>query len=128
MVAPVQGQQAPTGPAAREEAGTMEERIEPNFEVLGKNHLSTSVRNQEMDRLMAELEGELKKPKGDLRKTRQIMGDLLGLQHAADLLDRLEAEAGRPNAAWEPVRDLMAQLWSVKRELLLELLPPLLKV
>lgn len=106
----------------------MDERIAPDFEALTKKHLSSSARSQEIDRLMAELEGELKKPKGDPRKTRKIMGDLLGLQHASDLLDRLEAEVGRPNASWEPIRDLLAQLWSVKREMLIELLPVLLKV
>jgi len=105
----------------------MNQKIEPNFETITKQHLSASAREQAVDGLMAELNAEMKSSEPDWEKIQGIMGDLLGLRRTGELLDRLKAEVSSPGVKWESVRELLAHLWSIKKEIVMDLLPTLLK-
>ena len=106
---------------------TMDQKIEPNFEVISKKHLSTSAREQAVDQLMAKLNAEMKSAEPDWDKIQATMGDLMGLKKTGELLDRLKAEVNTPGVSWEAVREIMAQVWSIKKEIIIDLLPTLLK-
>lgn len=80
-----------------------------------------------MEVLLADLGDELKRPDGDLNKIRKMMDDLVGLKRTGDLADRLLSAAAEPAARWDTVRELLGQLWAFNREVVLDLLPVLLK-
>ena len=80
-----------------------------------------------MEVLLADLGEELKRPDGDLGKIQKMMDDLVGLKKTGDLADRLLTAAADPSTRWEVVRGLMAQLWAFNREVVIDLLPVLLK-
>ena len=105
----------------------MNEKIEPNFEVITKQHLSASVRDQAVDRLMTELNSEMKSSNPDWEKIQRVMGDLMGLKKTGELLDQLKTEVNKRGVKWESVREIMAKLWAIKKEIIIDLLPTLLK-
>ena len=106
---------------------TMDRKIEPNFKPISKKHLSASTREQAVDQLMANLNAEMKSAEPDWDKIQTTMGDLMGLRKTGELLDRLKAEANTPGVTWEAVREIMAQVWSIRKEIIIDLLPTLLK-
>jgi len=106
----------------------MDQKIDPNFEAVTKQHLSASTREGAVDQLMAELSAEMKSLDPDWEKIQRVMGNMMGLKKTGELLDRLKAEVNNPEVKWEAVRKLMAQLWSIKKEIIIDLLPTLLKV
>jgi hypothetical protein len=105
---------------------TMDEQIEPSFEAVTTQHISPSTREKTVDQLMAELSAEMKSLDPDWAKIQQVMGGLLGLKKTEELVERLKAEVKNPDVKWEPIRKLMFQLWSVKKDIIIELLPDLL--
>jgi len=107
---------------------TMDQKIEPSFETVTKQHLSPSAREKAVDQLMAELGTEMKSLDPDWEKIQRVMSSMMGLKKTGELLDRLKAEANNPEVKWEAVRKVMAQLWSIKKEIVIDLLPTLLKV
>lgn len=92
-----------------------------------KNLLNPEGRNQAIDRLLAQLEAELKRPDATVESAQGVMNELLTYKRVAGLLDRLRSEAAKADARWEPVREVMAELWAVRKELLVDLLPSLLR-
>ena len=80
-----------------------------------------------MEVLLADLGEELKRPDGDLGKIQKMMDDLVGLKKTGDLADSLLSVTEDPAAPWDVVRGLMAQLWAFNREVVIDLLPVLLK-
>ena len=84
-------------------------------------------RGKAMEGLLADLGEELKRPEGDLAKIQKMMGDLLDLKKTGDLVDNLLAAAAAPGARWDTVRAPLAQLWATNREIVLDILPALLK-
>jgi len=105
---------------------TIDQKIEPNFEVISKKHLSASTREQAVDQLMTNLNTEMKSAEPDWDKIQKTMGDLMGLKKTGELLDRLKAEVNTPGVTWEAVREIMAQVWSIRKEIIIDLLPTLL--
>jgi hypothetical protein len=105
----------------------MDQKIEPNFEVISKKHLAPSAREQAVDQLMAELNTEMKSAEPDWDKIQKTMADLMALKKTGELLDRLKAQVNTPDVTWETVREIMAELWSVRKEIIIDLLPTLLK-
>jgi len=105
---------------------TMDQKIEPNFEVISKKHLSASAREQAVDQLMTNLNTEMKSAEPDWDKIQKTMGDLMGLKRTGELLDRLKAEVNTPGVTWEAVREIMAHVWSIRKEIIIDLLPTLL--
>jgi hypothetical protein len=105
----------------------MDQKIEPNFELISKKHLSASAREQAVDQLMAQLNAEMKSAEPDWDKIQKTMGDLMGLKKTGELLDRLKAEVNTPGVTWEAVREIMAQVWSIRKEIIIDLLPTLFK-
>lgn len=79
-----------------------------------------------MERLLADLKQEVTRANGDLETIQNIMGELLDLKKMGNLIDRLRTECARPEAPWDSIRETMAKLWSVRKDLLLELMPRLL--
>jgi hypothetical protein len=75
---------------------------------------------------MEELGAEMKSLDPDWDKIQQVMGGLLGLKRTEELVERLRAQAKNPEVKWEPIRKLMLQLWSIKKDLVIDLLPSLL--
>jgi len=80
-----------------------------------------------MESLLTDLGEELKRPEGDVTKIQKMMGDLLDLKKTGDLVERALAAATDPAARWDSVRAPLAQLWAVNREIVVDLLPALLK-
>lgn len=80
-----------------------------------------------MESLLGELEKELKRPDGDVAKIQRMMADLLDLKKMGDLIDRVVAGTSDPDCRWETVRSPLAQLWAANREVVVDLLPALLK-
>jgi len=80
-----------------------------------------------MEVLLGDLGEELKRPDGDLGKIQKMMGDLLDLKKTGDLVERALSASAEPGARWEAVRAPLAQLWAASREIVLDLLPALLK-
>ncbi len=105
----------------------MEEKIEPNFEAITKRHLSGSAREKAIDELMGDLSAHMKSPDPDWEKIQGVMGGLLGLKKTGGLLERLKVGVKTPGAKWEAARQIMLQLWSIKKEIIIDLLPKLLK-
>lgn len=105
----------------------MDQKIEPNFETVTKQHLSPSTREKAVDHLMAELGTEMKSLDPDWEKIQRVMSGMMGLKKTGELLDRLKAEANNPEIKWEAVRKVMVQLWSINKEIVIDLLPTLLK-
>lgn len=114
------------GPLSLENA--MDQKIEPNFEAITKQHLSSSTRDQAVDQLMAELSTEMKSLDPDWEKIQRVMGRMMGLKKTGELLERLKAEANNPGVKWEAVQKIMAELWSINKEIVIGVLPALLKV
>jgi hypothetical protein len=112
------------GPAVMEKA--TDEKIEPDFGNVTQEHLSVSNRDRAVDHLIEELGAEMKSLDPDWEKIQQVMGGLLGLKRTEELVERLRAQAKNPEAKWEPIRKLMSQLWSIKKDLVIDLLPSLL--
>jgi hypothetical protein len=54
------------------------------------------------------------------------MGALMGVKKTGALLDQLTVEAKKQGAKWETIQDVIAQLWSIKKEIIIEFLPTLL--
>jgi hypothetical protein len=106
---------------------TMDEKIEPNFENITTQHLSVSAREKGVDQLMAELSAEMKSLDPDWEKIQRVMGSLLGLKKSEELVERLKAEVRNPDIRWKPIRELMFQLWSIRKEIVIDLLPTLLR-
>jgi hypothetical protein len=104
----------------------MGEEIEPDFETVTEQHLSVSNRERTVDHLLEELGAEMKSLDPDWEKIQQVMGALLGLKRTEELVERLSAQAKNPEVKWEPIRKLMLQLWSIKKDLVIDLLPSLL--
>lgn len=105
----------------------MDHKIEPNFEAVTEQHLSTPAREKAVDQLMAELGAEMKSLDPDWEKIQRVMGDMMGVKKTGELLERLKAEANNPEVKWEAIRKIMAQLWAIKQEIIIDLLPTLLK-
>ncbi len=119
--APSRGPEALTGGTA------MEENPERSADVVGKQRLSAASRTQPgIEQLLAELRQEITRPDGDLALIQKIMEDLMEQKKTCSLVDRLRSESSNPEATWGSVRELMASLWSSKREALIELMPGLL--
>ncbi len=91
------------------------------------NSASPSGNFKAIEVLLADLGEELKRPDGDLGKIQKMMDDLVGLKKTGDLADSLLSVTEDPAAPWEVVRGLMAQLWAFNREVVIDLLPVLLK-
>lgn len=106
---------------------TMDQKIDPNFEAVTKQHLSASARTQTIDQLMGELNSEMKSADPDWNKIQDVMGGLMGLKKTGELLDQLKGEVSKRGAKWETVRPIMAELWSIKKDIIIDLLPTLLK-
>jgi hypothetical protein len=106
---------------------TMDQKIEPNFEAVSKQHLSPSTREKAVDKLMDDLKTQMKSSEPDWEKIQGVMSDMMGLKKTGELLERLNATTNTPGVPWEIVRDSMAQLWSIKKEIIIDLLPTLLK-
>ena len=105
----------------------MDQKIEPNFDVISKKHLAASAREQAVDQLMAELNAEMKSAEPDWENIQKTMADLMGLKKTGELLDRLKAEVNTPGVTWEAVREIMTEVWSIRKEIIIDLLPTLLK-
>jgi hypothetical protein len=105
----------------------MNQKIEPNFETVTKQHLSPPARERAVDQLIAELSTEMKSLDPDWDKIQRVMGSLMGLKKTGELLERLKAETNNPGVKWEAVRKIMGQLWSIKKEMVIDLLPTLLE-
>lgn len=75
---------------------------------------------------MAQLEAELKRPDSSVEAAQGVMTELLAFKRLGGVLDRLRAEASKSDAPWESVREAMAELWAVRKDLLIDLLPSLL--
>jgi len=105
----------------------MDQKIEPNFDVITKQHLSASAREKAVDRMMADLTKEMKSTDPDWQKIQGVMGDMMGLKKTGELLEKLKANVNTPGVKWETVREIMAELWSIRGEIVIDLLPTLLK-
>lgn len=106
---------------------TMDQKIEPNFEAVTKQHLSTSAREKAVDQLMDDLKTQMKSSEPDWEKIQGVMGDMMGLKKTGELLERLNANLNTPGIPWDMVRENMAQLWSIKKEMIIDLLPTILE-
>lgn len=106
---------------------TMDRKVEPNFEVVEKQHLSASARDEAVDKLMADLKAEMKSSEPNWEKIEGVMGDMMGLKKTGEILERLKANVNTPGVSWESVREIMAELWSIKKDIVIDLLPTLLK-
>jgi hypothetical protein len=107
-------------------AKPMGEKIELDFETVTEQQLSVSNRERTVDQLLEELGAEMKSLDPDWEKLQQVIGALLGLKRTEELVERLSAQAKNPEVKWEPIRKLMSQLWSIKKDLVIDLLPSLL--
>jgi hypothetical protein len=107
--------------------GLMDQKIEPNFNHVTEEQVSVSSREKAVDQLMGELGAEMKSPDPDWERIQRVMGGLLGLKKTEELVERLRAEVRNPDVKWEAVRKLMSQLYWIKKEMVIELLPTLLK-
>jgi hypothetical protein len=76
---------------------------------------------------MGELNSEMKSADPDWNKIQDVMGGLMGLKKTGELLDQLKGEVNKRGAKWETVRPIMAELWSIKKDIIIDLLPTLLK-
>jgi hypothetical protein len=104
----------------------MGDKIEPSFENVTEQHLSASKRAKAIDRLMEDLGGEMKSLDPDWDKIQKVMSGLLGLKKTEEIVERLKAEVKNPDVNWGPVRKLLSQLWSIKPNIVIDLLPDLL--
>jgi hypothetical protein len=76
---------------------------------------------------MDDLKTHMKSSEPDWEKIQGVMRDMMGVNKTGELLERLNATTNTPGVPWEIVRDSMAQLWSIKKEIIIDLLPTLLK-
>jgi len=111
----------PSGPRPGEPTVTQNTDISGSLRPIQPNRAKT------MDAVLADLGEQRKRPDRDLTKNQQVMGDLLELEKTGDLMEKALSAAAEPGARWDSVRAPLAQLWTVNREIVLDLLPALLK-
>ncbi len=105
----------------------MDQKIEPNFEAVTKQHLSTSAREKAVDQLMDDLKTQMKSSEPDWEKIQGVMSGMMGLKKTGELIERLNANLNTPGIPWDMVRENMAELWSIKKEIIIDLLPTILE-
>ncbi len=60
--------------------GMMDQKIDPSYNLVTKQHLSASAREEAVDQLMADLSAEMKSSNPDWKKVQKVMGDMMGLK------------------------------------------------
>jgi hypothetical protein len=109
------------------ERGSMpgDPREEPTSH-LRSQYFSSESRSKAIEGVIARLDKELRSDSGDWTTIQEVMEEMAALKRCDDLLLRLDEATASQDARWEAVRCLLAELWSVRKSMVLDLLPTLL--
>jgi hypothetical protein len=125
--APQAKQAGPSGGGRNEEEKPVKEKSGADDMPPPQIPASPTARFEAMESLLGELEKELRRTDGDAAKIQRTMADLLERKRLGDLVDKVFTNTSDPDCRWATVRDLLAQLWAANREVVVDLLPALLK-
>ncbi|RKX99423.1 MAG: hypothetical protein DRP55_07280, partial [Spirochaetes bacterium] len=87
-----------------------------------------ATRDKLISSLMKTVEEQMKADKPDWEKVDSIMTEIKGLKSIDTLLNKIQKETEKKDAKWSDVRDTLSELWNIKKDLVIQLLPNILKV